>query len=147
MKLGITGSRSNTTFDFTPLFCRQIKEFNAFLGKRRITSIITGGACGIDRQAEFCAEKLNIPCQIIRPEYARYRKGAPLKRNLQIIASCDALLVIWNGSHHSSGTIYTAVKALNFGKPVFVIYSAGEYIDRCIGKINDDTVFLSAYEW
>ena len=51
MKLGITGSRTNTAFDFTPVFSRQVEPFNAFLGRRRITSIITGGARGIDQQA------------------------------------------------------------------------------------------------
>jgi hypothetical protein len=52
------------------------------------------GAKGIDRQVEACASKLNIPCKIIRPDHAGYPKGVPLKRNLQIIKACDALLVI-----------------------------------------------------
>lgn len=141
MKLGITGSRSNTEFDFTALFSRQVKEFNFFLGRRRITSLITGGASGIDTQAEKCAKKLNIPCQIIRPDYSRYHRNAPLKRNLQIIEKCDALLVIWNGSPASRGTVYTASHALKSGKPVFVILAAGKNIAACICNIHDDTVF------
>ena len=141
MKLGITGSRSNTEFDFTALFSRQVKEFNFFLGRRRITSLITGGASGIDTLAEKCAKKLNIPCQIIRPDYSRYHRNAPLKRNLQIIEKCDALLVIWNGSPASRGTVYTASHALKSGKPVFVILAAGKNIAACICNIHDDTVF------
>lgn len=139
MKLGITGSRSNTEFDFTELFTRKNKEFNAFLGRRRITSIITGGARGIDRQAELCAAKLNIPCRVIRPDYARYRKGAPLKRNLQIVNHSDALLVIWNGN--SQGTIQTATHALDVGKQVFLIFAVDKIINSCIGLISNRNIF------
>ena len=144
MKLGITGSRSNKSFDFTALFSRNIKEFNTFLGRRRITSIITGGACGIDKQAEKCADQLNIPCKIIRPDYVRYHKGAPLKRNLQIIEQCDAMLVIWNEDKTSHGTIFTATHALKSGKRVFVITATGDQIDHCIGEIYDETIFTAA---
>ena len=143
MKLGITGSRSNATFDFTALFTRQVVEFNAFLGRRRITTVITGGARGIDKQADICAGSLNIPCRTILPDYAKYRRGAPLKRNLQIIRECDALLVIWNGDIRSRGTIYTANQALRSGKPVFLIVSAGESIQHCIGEIRESTVWRS----
>lgn len=144
MKLGITGSRCNITFDFTALFSRQIKEFNTFLGRRKISSIITGGARGIDKQAEMCAVQFNISCQIIRPDYARYHKGAPLKRNLQIIEQCDAMLVIWNGDINSHGTIFTATHALISGKRVFVIIASGTQIDNCIGEIRDESVFITA---
>ena len=144
MKLGITGSRTNTTFDFTELFCRKNKDFNAFLGRRRITSIITGGARGIDRQAELCAGKLKIPCRVIHPDYARYHKGAPLKRNLQIIAESDALLVVWNGNPNSPGTVFTAQHALKAGKSVFVILSADNKSYRIIGKIDDMRQFQTS---
>ncbi len=141
MKLGITGSRSNTIFDFTPLFSARIEKFNDFLCGKEITSIITGGACGIDKQAELCADMLNIPCQIIRPDYAKYRKGAPLRRNLQIAALCDALLAIWDGNQYSKGTIYTVKSALKLNKRVFLVISVNETITECIGEIRDETVF------
>ena len=46
-----------------------------------ITEIISGGAKGIDTLAEIYANKNNIPMRIIRPEYNKYKKAAPLKRN------------------------------------------------------------------
>ena len=141
MKLGITGSRSNTNFDFMPLLSSQIEKFNTFLGGEKIVSIITGGARGIDKQAERCADMLNIPCQIILPDYIKYRKGAPLRRNLQIAEMCDALLAIWDGNQYSRGTIYTVKSALKLNKRVFLIVSANETITECIGEIRDETVF------
>lgn len=142
MKLGITGSRDNTAFDFTPVFSRQVEPFNAFLGRRRITSIITGGARGIDQQAQKCAEGLNIPCRVIRPDYGNYHWSAHLRRNLQIIEVSDAILVVWDGEPNSRGTIYTALHALKAGKRVFVIFAVGEAIIECFGEIHDDSCFV-----
>lgn len=142
MKLGITGSQTNTAFDFTPVFTRQVEPFNAFLGQSSISSIITGGARGIDQQAQTCAERLNIPCQVIRPDYGKYHRGAPLKRNLQIIEESNALLVVWNGEPNSKGTIYTAIHALKAGKRVFVILAVDEAIILCFGEIHDDSCFI-----
>ena len=141
MNLGISGSRSNIFFDFTALFCGKIKEFNEFTGSREISSIITGGALGIDRQAEICAEKMGIPCKIYYPDYARFSKGAPIKRNRDIVENADVLLVIWNGSRNSRGTIYTACYALQTGKPVFVILAKGKHIEKCIGSIHHSSIF------
>lgn len=143
MNLGISGSRSNIFFDFTALFCGKIKEFNEFTGSREISSIITGGARGIDRQAEICAEKMGIPCKIYYPDYARFSKGAPIKRNRDIVENADALLVIWNGSSNSRGTIYTACYALQTGKPVFVILAKGKHIEKCIGSIHHSSIFTA----
>ena len=91
MKLGITGSRTNTAFDFTPVFTRQVEPFNAFLGRKRVSSIITGGARGIDRQAQKCAEGLNIPCRVIRPAYDKYHRSAPLKITSEKLRTFDGI--------------------------------------------------------
>ena len=142
MKLGITGSRTNTAFDFTPVFTRQVGPFNAFLGRKRVSSIITGGARGIDRQAQKCAEGLNIQCRVLRSAFDKYHRSAPLKRNLQIIEESDAILVVWDGEPNSRGTIYTALHALEAGKRVFVIFAVGETIIECFGEIHDDSCFI-----
>ena len=65
MKLGITGSRTITKFDFIPYFTMQDKDFRAFcrkhgLGRRKITMVITGGARGIDMLAFLTAESAGI---------------------------------------------------------------------------------------
>ena len=142
MKLGITGSRTNTAFDFTPVFTRQVEPFNAFLGRRRISSIITRGAQGIDRQAQTYAEKLKIPWREIVPDYGKYHRSAPLRRNLQIIDESDAILVVWDGEPNSRGTIYTAIHALKAGKRVFVILAVDEAIIQCFGEIHNDSCFI-----
>lgn len=121
MKLGITGSRSIKKFDFSELFCKRSTAFRLFLGRRRVTRIICGGAKGVDTLAETSAAALGIPVTVILPDYHLFQKGAPLKRNQQIVEQCDALLAIWNGKNGSHGTIFTIRYALNTGKRVFLI--------------------------
>lgn len=125
MKLGITGSRTIKEFDFSDLFCKREKLFRAFLGRRRVTKIICGGAKGVDALAEESAQRLGIPVIIFLPDYHRYRRGAPLKRNEQIVDACDALLAVWNGRKSSRGTLYTVKYALATGKQVFLVTVKG----------------------
>ena len=78
MKLGITGSRSITEFDFIPYFTMRDREFRAFcrrhgLGRRKITAVITGGARGIDTLAFQAAEAAGIRNLRFLPDRAKFR--------------------------------------------------------------------------
>ena len=107
MKLLIAGSRS-------------IKEFN--LRKYipdGVDLIISGGACGIDREAENYADKYKISKLILHPDYKRYGKAAPLIRNKKMIELADTVIVIWDGE--SRGTKFTIDYAKGMGKDVIQI--------------------------
>ena len=128
MKLGITGSRSITDFDFIPYFRMQNKDFRAFcrrhgLGRRKITEVITGGARGIDTLAFQAAEALGIRNLQFLPDRAKFRGKMILKafqsRNEQIVDSCDVLLAVWDGK--SRGTKNTLTYAQKVNKPAFLI--------------------------
>lgn len=107
MKLLIVGSRSIKTFDLSPYVSKEVD------------TIISGGANGVDTLAEEYADKNRISKLIMRPAYARYGKGAPLKRNEEMVKLADAVLVIWDGK--SRGTKYTADFAKKVGKEVTVV--------------------------
>ena len=128
MKLGITGSRSITEFDFIPYFRMQNKDFRAFcrkhgLGRRKITTVITGGARGVDTLAFQAAEAVGIRNLRFLPDRARFRGKMILRayqaRNEQIVDSCDVLLAIWDGK--SRGTENTLSYARKVNKPAFRI--------------------------
>ena len=73
MKIAIVGSRSitvNNLGDYLP---------------ENTTEIVSGGAIGVDRSARNYAKTHNIKLKEFLPEYERYGRSAPLKRNLQII--------------------------------------------------------------
>lgn len=75
------------------------------------TLIISGGAFGIDRCAEVYAKKMNIPIKIIRPDYKKYGKTAPLVRNKEMVDMADLVIAIWDGrSRGTKDTIDYAIK-------------------------------------
>ena len=68
------------------------------------TEIISGGSKGVDTCAREYAVANNIPLTEFKPEYDRYGRGAPLKRNITIIENADIVLAFWDGK--SRGTKY-----------------------------------------
>ncbi len=93
MKLLIVGSRNIVDFNLEGLIPNDV-EF-----------IISGGAKGIDTAAENYADSHGIEKLIIRPQYNKYGRAAPLKRNEEMVDLCDGVLAIWDGE--SRGTKYT----------------------------------------
>lgn len=69
-----------------------------------VTEIVSGGAKGIDSCARQYAQEHGLKLTEFLPDYRRYGRGAPLKRNLEIIAYADQVLAFWDGN--SSGTKY-----------------------------------------
>lgn len=107
MKLLIAGSRSIKDFDLSPYISPDVDM------------IISGGANGIDTLAEEYADRHKISKTILRPNYARYKRGAPLKRNDEMVNMADKVLVIWDGK--SRGTKHTIDYAENLGKKINII--------------------------
>ncbi|MBR3631346.1 MAG: hypothetical protein IKN55_12860, partial [Oscillospiraceae bacterium] len=50
---------------------------------------------GIDSDARAYAQQHGIPIKEFLPDYKRYGRGAPLKRNLLIIEYADVVLAFW----------------------------------------------------
>ena len=128
MKLGITGSRTITQFDFMPYFMMKDKDFRAFcrkygFGCRKITKVISGGARGIDSIAFRTAASAGIRNQQFLPDRKKFPGKLVLKafqeRNKQIVDNCDILLAVWDGKSH--GTENTLAYARKVNKPVFII--------------------------
>ena len=107
MKVAVIGSRSITAYPLEEIIPAEATE------------IISGGARGVDALARKYAQLHGIPCLEIRPDYARYGKGAPLRRNLEIIARADMVIALWDGK--STGTAYTIARCEAAGKPLKLI--------------------------
>ncbi len=69
-----------------------------------VTEIVSGGAKGVDTCAREYAQANGIKLTEFLPDYKQYGRGAPLKRNLEIIAYADVVLAFWDGT--SRGTKY-----------------------------------------
>ena len=107
MKLLIVGSRTIENFDLT------------LHVPKEVSTVISGGAKGIDSIAERFADMKGLSKYIIRPLYQIYGKAAPLKRNEEMVELADAILIIWDGK--SKGASYTLEYAKAKGKPYTLI--------------------------
>lgn len=107
MKVAIIGSRS-----------LEIINIGKYLPEG-VTEIVSGGAKGIDSCAANYATEHGIKLTVFLPEYEKYGKAAPLKRNLQIIDYCDLVIAFWEGK--SKGTKYVIDNCKKKDKPIQVI--------------------------
>lgn len=106
MKVAVIGSRGLT-----------VKNLEKYLPPDT-TEIISGGARGIDACAREYAVSHGIKLTEFLPEYEKYGKNAPLKRNITIIEAADIVLAFWDGKSH--GTKFVIEKCREVGKTVRV---------------------------
>lgn len=107
MKIAVIGSRNLVVND---------------LGKylpNDVTEIVSGGARGIDACAREYAKSHGIKLTEFLPEYEKYGRSAPLKRNLQIIDYADLIIAFWDGQ--SRGTKFVIDNCKKRNKKVTVI--------------------------
>lgn len=106
MKVAVIGSRGLIVND---------------LGKylpENTTEIISGGAVGIDNCAREYALAHGIKLTEFLPEYEKYGRSAPLKRNIKIIKKADLVLAFWDGE--SRGTKFVIDNCNRMGVSVKV---------------------------
>ena len=102
MKLLIVGSRTIMNYDLTGHVPAETEL------------IISGGAKGMDTVAERYADAHGIEKLIIRPDYEKYGRAAPIKRNEEMVNAADTVLAVWDGE--SRGTKYTLGYARRLNK-------------------------------
>ena len=84
------------------------------------TEIVSGGAKGVDACAADYAREKGILLTEFLPDYKKHKRGAPLKRNLQIIEYADTVLAFWDG--RSRGTKHVIDNCRIIGKEVRVFF-------------------------
>lgn len=106
MKVAVVGSRN-----------LRVDELGKYLPEG-VTEIVSGGAKGVDTSAREYALANGIKLTEFLPEYDKYGRGAPLRRNITIIEYADLVLAFWDGSSH--GTKYVIDNCKKRGVPVKV---------------------------
>ena len=104
MKVAVIGSRGLSVTDLG----RYLPE--------NTTEIVSGGARGVDTSAREYALSHGIKLTEFLPEYTRFGRSAPLKRNITIIESADIVLAFWDGK--SRGTKFVIDNCRRLGVEV-----------------------------
>ena len=115
MKVAVVGSRGYS-----------IADLGRYLPPET-TEIISGGARGIDASAKTYALEHGLRLTEFLPQYDRFGRGAPLRRNFAIVNCADLVLAFWDGI--SRGTKHVIELCKNQEIPLR-IYSLPEKLDR-----------------
>ena len=106
MKIAVVGSRG-----------LNVDNLEKYLPKGT-TEIVSGGARGVDTCAREYALHNGIKLTEFLPEYEKYGRTAPLKRNITIIEYADYVIAFWDGRSH--GTKFVIDNCKKLGVPVRV---------------------------
>ena len=74
---------------------------------------------GVDQMAALLAKEIGVPLLEIPPDYERYGKTAPLRRNTEIVALADLVVAFWD--MYSRGTAHTISECIRQRVPIQVV--------------------------
>ena len=111
MKVAVIGSRG-----------LQVNDLGKYLPDE-VTEIISGGARGVDTSAREYAMEHGLKLTEYLPEYDKYGRSAPLKRNITIIENADLVLAFWDGSSKGTKYVIENCKKRNIPVQVYLIAS------------------------
>ena len=111
MKVAVVGSRN-----------LEVKNLGDYL-PAEVTEIVSGGAKGVDTSAREYAKEHGIKLTEFLPEYSRYKRGAPLKRNIQIVEYADMVLAFWDGQSRGTKYVIDYCKEHEIPLKIYTVYS------------------------
>ena len=109
MRVAVIGSRG-----------LQVNDLGKYLPDE-VTEIISGGARGVDTSAREYATEHGLKLTEYLPEYNKYGRSAPLKRNITIIENADLVLAFWDGSSKGTKYVIENCKKRNIPVQVYLI--------------------------
>lgn len=110
MRTIIAGSRDLNAYG---LVCAAV-EASGFV----VTSVLSGGARGIDKMGERWAGRRGIPVAVYPADWKLHGNRAGPIRNAKMADNADALVAVWDGE--SRGTKHMIETALRRGLKVYV---------------------------
>ena len=109
MKVAVIGSRG-----------LRVSDLGRYLPENT-TEIVSGGARGVDTSAREYALSHGIKLTEFLPEYTRFGRSAPLKRNITIIKYADIVLAFWDGKSRGTKFVIDNCRKLGVEVRVYII--------------------------
>lgn len=107
MKVAVIGSRGLA-----------VKDLGKYLPENT-TEIVSGGARGVDTSAKEYAKEHGVKLTEFLPEYEKFGKAAPLKRNVTIVEYADVVLAFWDQKSRGTKFVIDQCKKTNVPVKVF----------------------------
>lgn len=108
MRVAVIGSRTLVVNDLGKYLPAETSE------------IVSGGAKGVDTSARQYAHAHGLKLTEFLPEYSKYGRTAPLKRNITIIEHADLVMAFWDGSSHGTKYVIDACRKRGIAVRVFL---------------------------
>ena len=109
MKVAVIGSRN-----------LKVENLGDYLSSDA-TEIVSGGAKGSDTSAKEYAIDQGLKLTEFLPDYRRYGRGAPRKRNIEIVEYADAVLAFWDGKSRGTSFVIDSCHKIEQKIDVFVL--------------------------
>ena len=81
---------------------------------------MSGGAKGVDTSARKYAKEKGVKLTEFLPEYEKYGRSAPLKRNITIIEYADAVLAFGDGQSRGTKFVIDNCRKRNIPLKVYI---------------------------
>jgi hypothetical protein len=115
LRVAIIGSRGFTEYSFF------VEKVEYLLQNIKEEIVIVSGGCkgSADELSERYAAEKGIKTEIYLPEYGKYGRVAPLKRNKTIMQNSDKVICFWDGV--SRGTLNAIGHAKDLELPIKIV--------------------------
>ena len=120
-RLAIAGSRNFPRLDLVHQLVNRLQP---------TTTVVTGGAAGVDQAALAAARARGLAAEVYWPNWAQLGQRAGLERNLAMLASVDGLVAFWDGK--SKGTLHAIGIARKFHLWLKVVEAYSLFTDIAI---------------
>ena len=97
---------------------------------RRVSTVIHGGARGVDTVAGYWAAERGYAVSVHLADWEGLGQRAGFVRNKTMVVACDAAIVVWDGE--SKGTAQT-IELLKAARKPFVLVVLGEALPGSLG--------------
>lgn len=96
--------------------CRDFNDYEVLLdaieeAPINITTVVSGGANGVDHLGEIFAAEMNLPLKVFNANWTEHGRAAGPIRNRKMAENAEALIALWDGkSRGTKNMIETATK-------------------------------------